>query len=378
MLSKPLSEILSKPLSEDHVFGELMASRINLKQLSAHLGLTEGTVSRALNNYPDISAKTRERVQKAAQALGYKANPTARRLATGIAEAVAYIMPENANAISEPFVASLLAGLAESLAKRGWDMHVVQASPAENGEDLIQRLISSHKVSGVVLSRPHKKDARIKLLQDAKMPFIVHGRSLDNNDYAWYDVDSKSAFMEAVDHLVALGHHRIGFIGAPTYHNFAQTRLDGYKEAIVANGIELDSDLIQITELSDDGGERVAHDLLDLENPPTALLCLTDTQAFGALAALHSRGLVPGKHVSVIGYDGLRFGRHTNPPLTTMAQPQAHSGRQLGDMILSIIDGDDPKKHQVLRRAELVRRKSDGPVWTEEKTQSMSKWERET
>lgn len=354
-----------------------MKTRINLKQLSAHLGLAEGTVSRALNNYSDISMKTRERVRKAAEELGYQANPLARRLATGVAEAVAFIMPESTSALSEPFTASLLSGLAESLAKRGWDMHVVQASPAENEADMITRLISSGKVSGVVLSRPHKKDARIKLLQKAKFPFIVHGRSVECNDYAWYDVDSKSAFIDAVDHLVALGHKRIGFIGAPTYYNFAQTRLDGYKDALLGNGIEIDDELIQITELNDDGGERSAYDLLDADNPPTALLCLTDVQAFGALAAIRSRGLEPGKHVSVIGYDGLRFGRHTNPPLTSMAQPQTHSGRQLGDMLLSIIDGDDPRKHQELRRAELVRRKSDGPVWTEDETQKLSKWEKE-
>lgn len=355
-----------------------MTQRMSLKKLAAHLGLTEGTVSRALNNYPDISQKTRDRVQQAASELGYRANPLARRLATGIAEAVAYIMPENHSTISEPFVAQLLAGLGETLSERGWDLLVTQSVSAEEEADMLHRLITSGRVSGVVLSRPLKNDARIKLLQKAKFPFIVHGRSVEYQDYAWYDVDSKAAFVAAVDHLVALGHARIGFIGAPTYYNFAQMRLDGYKEAIVNNGLPVDPDLIQITELSDDGGELAAGDLLDRKHAPTAFLCVTDTQAFGALAAIRARGLLPGKHVSVIGYDGLRFSRHTNPPLTTMAQPQAHSGRLLGDMLLAIIDGGDPKDFQVLRSAELMRRKSDGPVWVET-SETMSKtWEEQT
>lgn len=336
---------------------------MSLKKLAAHLGLTEGTVSRALNNYPDISSKTRERVQKAAVQLGYKANPMARSLATGVPEAVAYIMPQSHSSISEPFVSQLLTGLGDALAQRGWDLLVTQSVSAEEEPEMIHKLVTSGRVSGVVLSRPHKQDARIKLLQDAKFPFIVHGRSVRCDNYAWYDVDSKAAFNAAVDHLVALGHQRIGFVGAPTYYNFAQERLDGYREAIVANGLEPDEGLVQITELSDDGGERAAGDLLDSPSPPTALLCLTDTQALGALAAVRSRDLVPGKHVSVIGYDGLRLGRHTNPPLTTMAQPQAHSGRQLGEMLLAIIDGGDPREFQILRNAELLRRKSDGPVW---------------
>ena len=343
-----------------------MTARMSLKILSTHLGLAEGTVSRALNNYPDISPSTRKRVQEEAIRLGYSANPLARRLATGIAESVAYIMPETHSSISEPFVSQLLTGLGDSLSQRGWDLLVTQSVPAEDEPEMIRKLVTSGRVSGVVVSRPHKNDARIKLLQSAKFPFIVHGRSLQSDDYAWYDVDSEKAFGDAVDHLVALGHSRIGFVGAPTYYTFAQDRLDGYRKTLAVNGLACDDDLIQICELSDDGGERGAGHLLDAVDPPTAILCTTDVQAFGALAAIRSRNKVPGLHVSVIGYDGLRIGRHTNPPLTTLAQPQAHSGRQLGDMLLAIIDGGDPKDYQELRSAELLRRQSDGPVWTKD------------
>ncbi|MEO1793428.1 MAG: LacI family DNA-binding transcriptional regulator [Pseudomonadota bacterium] len=335
--------------------------RTSLKELSAHLGLSAGTVSRALNDYSDISAGTRERVRKAAAELGYTANPLARRLAMGIAEAVAYLLPERHCSISEPFVAQLLAGLSEALVRRNWDLIVIPSVPSEDAPEMIDRLVTSGRVSGVVLSRPHKHDARIKLLQDARFPFIVHGRSVDHENHAWFDVDGTEAFVTAVDHLVGLGHSRIGFIGAPTYYMFGQMRLDGYRMAIRANGLPADDGLIQFTELSDDGGERAAHQLLAIDNPPTALVCATDTQAIGALAAIRSLGMTPGHEVSVIGYDGLQLGRHTNPPLTTMAQPQADSGRRLGEMLLSVIDGGDPKDFQELRSAELLRRKSAGP-----------------
>lgn len=336
--------------------------RTSLKTLARHLKLSEGTVSRALNGYSDISAKTVQRVSEAALELDYKPNQMARRLAIGTAEAVAYILPKDQRAISEPFVASLLEGLGESLSRRGWDLLVSQSTSAGEEPDVIKKLIGSGRVSGIVLSRPFKNDARINLLKEAKFPFIVHGRSVEHDDYAWYDIDSESAFCEAVDHFVALGHARIGLIGSPLYHNFAQMRLDGYKRGLAANGLPYNEELVVITEMSDDGGERAAGDLLDAKHPPTAILCVSDTQAFGVLSALHARGLVPGKDVSVIGYDGVKFGRHTNPPLSTMAQPQAHSGRELGDMLLAIIDGGDPKKFQELRRAELLRRKTDGPA----------------
>lgn len=337
--------------------------KVSLKFLAKELGLAEGTVSRALNGYADISEATKNRVIACANKYNYKANHSARRLAMGVAEAVAYLMPANTNALSEPFVSQLLEGLGQSLAKRNWDLLVIQASSSEDEAETIAKLSRSGKVSGVVISRPYKQDSRIELLQKYKVPFIVHGRSVSHGDYAWYDVDSQTAFMDAVDHLVMLGHQRIGFIGAPTYYHFAQMRLDGYRAGLSSNGLPQDESLIEVAELSDDAGERAAMNMLKLPQSPTALLCATDTQAIGALSAIRAQGLEAGKDVSVIGYDGLAFGKHTNPPLTTMAQPLAHSGRQIGDMLLAIIDGGNPTDYQELRSAELVRRMSDGPIW---------------
>ena len=336
--------------------------RVSLKFLAKELGVTEGTVSRALNDYPDISKATRKRVLEVAEKFNYKANQTARRLATGVAEAVAYLMPPNTNTIAEPFVSQLLEGIGASLAKRGWDLLVVQASSAETEVETVEKLSTSGRVSGVVISRPYKNDQRIALLKKYNMPFIVHGRSLQSDDYAWFDVDSEQAFQDAVTHLASLGHQRIGFIGAPLDYNFGQMRLDGYKKGLLANGLGFDDAIVEIAEMTDEASEAVALKYLKSSLAPTAILCATDTQAIGALAAVRSMGLIPGQDMSIMGYDGLDFGKHTNPPLTTMAQPQSNSGREICDMLLAIIDGGNPVDYQELRRAKLVRRMSDGPV----------------
>lgn len=333
---------------------------ISLKVLAAHLGLTVPTVSRALNNYADISPATRDRVKRAADELGYRPNQNARRLSLGTPETIGYLMPRFSSAIAQPFVAQLLQGLGEALSKRNWDLLVSHAESSKDELTQIERLVRSGRVGGLVISRPLKNDPRIRLMQDLNCPFIVHGRTASCDSYAWYDVDGEDAFITAVNHLVSLGHSRVAFVGAPLQHQFAQDRLNGYQIAIQSNGLDIDPDLIQIAEFSDDGGEIAMNILLDLPNPPTALVCVSDTVAFGAMAAIRARGLRPGVDVSIIGYDGLKFGIHSNPPLTTMAQPQAHAGRRLGDMLLAIIDGDDPAKHQELQRAQLLRRKTDG------------------
>jgi len=339
-----------------------LAKPVSLKVLAAHLDLTVGTVSRALNGYTDISPATRERVQRAADELGYRPNQNARRLSIGIPETICYLMPRYSSYQAQPFVAQLLQGLGEALSKRNWDLLVSHAESSKEELAQIDRLVRSGRIGGLVISRPLKNDPRIKLIQDLKCPFVVHGRTASCEDYAWYDVDGESAFVEAVDHLVSLGHGQIAFVGAPLQYQFAQERLNGYQRALSDNGLHTDADYIQIADFSDDGGEIATNLLLDLPNPPTAIVCVSDTMALGALAAIRARGLVPGTDISVIGYDGLSFGAHANPPLSTMAQPQAHAGRRLGDMLLSIIDGDDPTQHQELQRAHLLRRKTDGPL----------------
>lgn len=335
---------------------------VSLKVLAAQLGLTVGTVSRALNGYADISPVTRERVKRAADELGYRANQTARSLSIGTPETIGYVLPRYSNSIAQTFVAQLLQGLGEAMSKRNWDMLVVHADSPKDELAQIDRLVRSGRVGGLVMSRPLKNDPRIRLMQDLKCPFVVHGRTGKCDDYAWFDVDGEDAFITSVDHLVGLGHSRIAFVGAPLQYQFTQDRLNGYNKAVKSNGLPADPDLIQIADLSDDGGEIATAMLLDLPDPPTAIVCVTDSMAIGALAAIRARGMRPGKDISVIGYDGLKFGVHTNPPLTTMAQPLAHAGRRLGDMLLAIIDGDDPTKHQELQRAQLLRRETDGPL----------------
>lgn len=336
--------------------------RTNLKDLAKALELTESTVSRALNGYSDISARTVKRVEAAAAELGYKPNQNARRLATGVAEAVAYVIPQHHSSLAEPFVSELLKGIDESLSRRGWDLLVSHTRNAEDEAEKIHKLITSDRVSGVVLTRPFKNDARIQLLKESNFPFVVHGRSANSDSYAWYDIDNELAFYTATCHLLSLNHRRIALVGAPLYYNFACQRLEGYKRALKKNTVSYDESIVVITEMNDDSGESAAANLLDSDQSPTAFLCMSDTQAIGVLAAIRARGLRAGKDISVVGYDGLKIGRHTNPPLTTMSQPLAQSGRELGDMLLAIIDGDEPTKHQVLKRAELLLRKSDGPL----------------
>ncbi len=336
-------------------------NKIGLRALSQHLGLTEGTVSRAINDYPDISARTRERVKSAAAELGYRPNSSARRLATGNAECIGYVMPWQDGHISEPFLGELLEGLSQTVSKRHWDLNLAVSRSAKDELAIITRLAESGRVSGVVISRTMTHDPRIEKLRDIGMPFVSHGRTLDSADHAWFDIDNFSAFREAVSHLVELGHESIAHIHGPLDYNFAVDRRAGYRRGLLDGNLDLDPALEAKSDMTVDGGYRAMRYLLSLRAVPTAVVCVSDMVAVGAMKAIRETGRQPGREISIVGYDGVPLSEHTHPALTTMAQPLQSAGARIGEMLLAVIDGDRPADHQELWRATLERRETDGP-----------------
>jgi LacI family transcriptional regulator len=316
------------------------------------VGLTESTVSRALNGYPDIALKTRERVSKTARELGYVPDQTARRLARGQAETIGFVLPAQSGHFSDPFLAQLLDGLSDVLGTRNWDLMLASARSSQEEVAAIKRMTRSGRVAGIVVNRTFIDDPRIEYLSQHNIPFVLHGRSRDCSGYAWLDVDSRRAFREAVDHLALLGHHRIAFIGSDASYHFGLERLQGYREGLADHGLSFSAE--QLTDMTSDAGKQAMSALLP--SAPTAVLCITDQVAIGALEAIRDAGLRPGQDISVIGYDGIPFAAYTDPPLTTLAQPLERAGTRLGEMLLAVIDGDDPAHHQELWTANLIQR----------------------
>ncbi len=335
---------------------------VSLKALSTHLGLSDGTVSRALNDYPDISSRTRARVKAAAQELGYTPNSNARRLATGDAECIGYLVSGQTSAISEPFLAELLDGLSGAIAARNWDLMLSVARSPEDELKMIARLVQTRRINGLVISRTLINDPRVQLLKKLRFPFVTHGRTAESDDHAWFDVDNALAFEQAVCHLAKLGHRRIALITGPACFNFAMARRQGYTDGISASGLAINDHYIEESSMTLEGGEKAMSRLLALRDVPTAVVCVSDTVALGAMNVMKAHSIIPGKDISIIGYDGLSLGQHSSPALSTMTQPLLEAGKQIGEMLLGVIDGQDPKQYQVLVKAKLERRETDGAL----------------
>jgi LacI family transcriptional regulator len=335
---------------------------MKLKDLAAHLGLATATVSRALAGHSDISVTTRARVKAAAEKYGYTPTATALQLRTGKSRAIGIVLPAGPNPLGDPFYNELVSGMAERAAVDGLDV-VLTVPPAGRDElGAYKRLVSSCRVDGVIVARTLVEDERVDYLLQENFPFVTFGRTAQLKHHAWLDIDGHYATLLAVRRLAMFGHKTIAYIGAPKLYVYAGHRLAGYRAGLNEAHLEANPRLEWRGDLTAETTETLTNELLRGQPQPTAIICATDGMAIGALKAIRSFGLTPGRDVSVIGYGDLPFAAHTEPPLSTVSRPIRECGRRVIELLLDRIKGASTSELQELWKPALVARQSDGPA----------------
>ena len=337
---------------------------MNLKQLAEHLGLSQATVSRALNGYPEIREATRNKVLAAAAEFGYRANSIARSLATGRSGNIGIVFPDAFGMLFDPHFLEFLAGATESLSTR--DMSINLSMPDRSHESSkYADIIRSQLADGFVVNGPTRHDPRVSLLQSLKIPFLVHGRTEAEKPYPWVDIDNVLAFQRAAHLLTGFGHKRIVLLNAPKHFNFAAHREIGYRQALIQAGLVPDDSLIFNELMTEEAGYRLTLQSLARTPRPTAILCSSMLQALGAFRALRDSDLsVPGD-ISIIAHDDVFpyiTAEAMRPALTTTRSPLRQHGRRIAEVLNDIIDGKLPNTYTEIIPVELVLRDSVGPA----------------
>ena len=334
---------------------------VTLKDIARKVGYSITTVSRALNDYDDVSQETKQLIKRVAQEMGYHPNVIAQSLQRRCTNTVGFIVPATDRYLSDPYFIELLAGIGDGAASCDFDLLISTCKPMDPKEQLAyERMVKGRRVDGIVVARTRCDDERIAYLVSEGFPLVAFGRTASDLDFPYLDVDGEKGVCEAVKHLIGLGHRRIGFISPSMYLMFAEHRLAGYKLALRDNGLELDPALVIEGNLTQSGGYQKMGQLLDLEEPPTAVVTGNDLMAFGAMEAAQERGLVMGRDVAVIGFDDIPLAAHFRPTLTTVRQPIYDIGKMLSQMLIKIIKGEEPVERQIILRPELVVRESSG------------------
>ncbi len=339
---------------------------MNLKQLSETLGLSQTTVSRALNGYPEVNAETRLRVEAAAAKHGYRPNSRAKGLATGKSMVIGHVIPSSSrHEMVNPIFGDFVAGASKTYAEHGYDMMFTNADDTSI-EAAYRNLFQRGAVDGVVLQGPKVNEPRIKVLTRMAVPFIVHGRSTGvQAEYDWIDVNNKSSFQRATQFLIDLGHRRIALINGLEDMDFAQRRRAGYLDALQQAGLTPDAALMRSAEMTEVYGHRETHQMLQIAEPPTAILASSMITAIGVRRALEEAGLQMGRDISVIAHDDdlsyLKNGQDV-PIFTATRSSVRDAGEMAAEMLIQRIKSPGAPVHKRLLEAELVVGRSTGPA----------------
>lgn len=313
-----------------------------IRDIAKHAGVSVGTVSNYLNNSDRLADKTKQRISDAIKELGYYPNVAARSLKSSLTWRVG-IVPvissdeENTSNQSDAAFQEFLSAANIVAAKHKYSLLMHASIDGKDELEIYRQMIGQGQVDGMLLLGMTPQDERVKFLLEKQFPFVSFGRTDIEGHNSWVDIDGCEGMKQAVNLLVKLGHQRIAWASPSSVFSCYHDRRRGFIESLEENGLVFDEDRIINSGFRERDGQMAMHQLLDRVDPPTAVIMANDLASFGAMNALNKRGIVPGKDISVIGFDDIIAAEHWTPSLTTIRQPIKGVGKKAMEMLFDVI-----------------------------------------
>jgi DNA-binding LacI/PurR family transcriptional regulator len=329
-----------------------------IREFAHHLGLSIGTVSRALNDRPDVNPQTRQRVREAAAKLGYSPNQSGRSLRRGRTDVVGMLVPSGSeNTLINTVFLAVLEGLKRRLGEHSLDLAIFLESEGDDRVGALRRLTERGLADALIIADTHSIDPRVEYLAKLGKPFVTFGRTRASRRHAWVDPDFEAAVEGAVGHLFAFGHRRIG-LALPKLRTYYLDLIErAYRRAMRAHGLVVEPQWRQRRAAGEQGGLEAAEALLAANPKPTAILVADSMQAVALYRRLGEVGLRPGQDISVLGLLPEARAQYLIPRLTTYQTNWTDIGCRLAEAVVVEICSAVPARvatlklsHRPLRR----------------------------
>jgi LacI family transcriptional regulator len=329
-----------------------MASNVTLEAVARLAGVSTSTVSRYLSGTHPVSPDKKAAIDSSIDQLNYRPNLVARGLAKGRTMTVGVMTQE----ILSSFFNEAMRGVEDGLIGHNYEAIFVSGhwDPADEARRLTS--LMGRGVDGVVLIMGGLEDS-VMARHANGVPMVLMGRHSALKQVHSLSFDHYDGACRAVRHLVELGHKRIAFVSGPPDRFDADERMRGYRDTLAQAGIAFDDQLVASGNYVEPGGVTAMNILLDRGRPFTAVFAGNDDSAYGAMLAMHRRGIVIPRDVSLVGYDDLPHSSYCIPPLTSVRQPLRELGREAANAIVALIEGRKPPR-SALTRLELIVRES--------------------
>jgi LacI family transcriptional regulator len=333
------------------------SNQVTIRDVARLAGVSQATAARAMGGYGYVSSTRRRRVEQAAEALGYRPNDIARALASGSTKTIGLIVGD----IENPFFATLARGVADVVEAEGYTLLLANSDENIEREQRAVEAFRTRLVDGIIIAPVTGSDSAH--LREGRWPVVCVDRSIRGVDVDTVTVTNARGARIAVEHLLALGHRRIGVVTDSAEIPSTAQRLRGYRTALRNGGIEIDEDLISVADLSTlAGGHAAARDLFERPNHVGAVFTTSNFMTAGTVQALHELNLRMPNDMALVAFDDLEWTTIIEPPITVIAQPVLEIGTVAGQRILARVAGDTSPAQHIRLPTELVVRASCGEL----------------
>jgi LacI family transcriptional regulator len=330
---------------------------VTIDEISRHLGVSVSTVSKALNDYNDVSPTTKRRVLEAASDLGYHPSAAARNLRRQRTDKLGFSYGFPTAYIGE-FASRLINGAVAAAEQKGYNITLYPFSG--NRLEQLARISRAREVDGWLLMGGEHWEQTVSLFKQEGMPLVLLNRHVDDPDVSFVTSDVVQASTLITEHLLGLGHRRIALVTRAALETDVD-RVAGYRHALAQAGVAYDDRLTEATAIAPGTAYRAMNRLLDLPEPPTAVIGTNDPVAIECLHAIKDRGLRVPQDVAVTGADNLRESLASDPPLTTLHPNLSEIGRLATEALLEqIVDPARPATRIKLPVRLIIRQSTAG------------------
>lgn len=324
-----------------------------IKDVARKAGVSAATASRVLSGHAATSEDARQAVREAAAELGFRPNAQARSLRKTSTQTIGLLLPD----IRNPFFADLAHAVEQRAREFGYLTLFGNANESQQQQDSYLDVMLSQRVDGLIAA-PQGEARNLTGLLAGEVPTVFVDRVVDGAAVPSVTADNAGGITDAVRHLAALGHRRIGYIAGPQSTSTGRERLQAYRAAAAETGV--DADLVFLGDFQSASGAAGARRLLDLPVPPTALLAADSLMSIGAVGVCNERGLAIGPDLAFVAYDDIEAFTLLNPALTVIAHDVHAMGRLAVDLLLAEIAGNRPAS--VVLPSTLIIRGSTPPL----------------
>ncbi|MEW6193553.1 MAG: LacI family DNA-binding transcriptional regulator [Bacteroidota bacterium] len=327
-----------------------------INDIAKKLNISSSTVSRALSDHPDINKETKLKVKQLAEELNYIPNPIARSLKKNRTSVIGVIVPE----IKHDFFSSAISGIEEVAYQSGYTIIVSQSNESYEREIINAGAMINQRVAGLIvsISQNTTDGHHFQKYIDRKIPLVFFDRVCNEINTCKVIVDDEKSAFDAVQFLIGKGYKKIAHFAGPDALTICKKRLNGYKEALQQNGINISEDFIRSGGLHESDGYNSMNYLLEKNLIPDAIFAVNDPVAIGAYQRIKEAGLKIPDNIAIVGFSNNKITSLVDPPLTTIEQPSFEMGETSAKMLIKMIESDELNTDTIILDTKLIVRKS--------------------